>query len=136
MDFSKIYSIAGGLLIGLSASILMIAHGKICGLSGIFSGLILSFKDSWRWFFLSGFFMGCLAIRFFFSDLVNASEFSLSIPVSVVAGLLVGFGTKLGGGCTSGHGICGISRLSKRSVIATLLFMVSAMLTVLLRKII
>lgn len=134
MNFTETSPFVGGLLIGLSASILMITNGKICGLSGIFSSLIFQFRESWRWFFIVGFFFGCLLIRLFVPFLAQTYGYTISSTLTIVAGFLVGFGTKIGGGCTSGHGICGVSRLSKRSIIATLIFMGCAMLTVWLRK--
>jgi uncharacterized membrane protein YedE/YeeE len=134
MNFTETSPIIGGLLIGLSASILMITNGKICGLSGIFSSLIFQFRESWRWVFIAGFLFGSLLIRLFVPSLAQTYAYSISSMLTVIAGFLVGFGTKMGGGCTSGHGICGVSRLSKRSIIATLIFMGCAMLTVWLRK--
>lgn len=134
MNFT--YPLIGGLLIGLSASLLMISHGKVCGLSGIFSNLISNPRQWWRWFFIGGFLVGSLLMLSQFPAFVNTYVFSLSTPLTIISGLLVGIGTRIGGGCTSGHGICGISRLSKRSIVATLLFISSAMVTVLIRRIV
>lgn len=127
-------ALLGGLLIGFSTSLLMWSIGKICGLSGIFSGLIFSIQEKWRWYFIIGFLLGSLGVSIFENNLVSASIFNLPLLWSIVAGLLVGYGTRLSGGCTSGHGICGVSRLSKRSIVATVLFMGAAILTVWIRK--
>ncbi len=125
------YAVLGGVLIGLAASILLIAIGRICGISGIVWGIIkpTAGDTAWRWSFLIGLIVGALFFSFKFSK-----AFSVESPVSIVwlavAGLLVGFGTRLGGGCTSGHGVCGISRLSSRSIAATGIFISSGALTV------
>ncbi|MCC7460099.1 MAG: YeeE/YedE family protein [Proteobacteria bacterium] len=134
MESSIFYALTGGLLIGLSVSLLMWTEGKICGLSGIFGKLLSFSSEGWRWLFLLGFALGAFLMKIFFPDFARSSAPSGSMLWVIVAGLLVGFGTRLGGGCTSGHGICGISRLSKRSVVATLLFMGSAMVVVFVRK--
>lgn len=121
---------AGGVLIGLSAGLLMLANGRIAGISGIFAGLLGAPPASWKEdsLFLAGLPLGALGFRVF----AGAIPFTLSAsPALLVAGgLLVGFGTRLGSGCTSGHAVCGMARLSKRSIVATLLFMGAAMATV------
>ncbi len=127
-------AIVGGLLIGVSASLLMFTLGKICGLSGIFTSLITRPKEDWRWFFISGFFLGALIIRFFQPQMVEASVFSIPMIWMIFSGLLVGVGTRMGGGCTSGHGVCGISRLSKRSIVATCAFILTGMIVVWIRS--
>jgi uncharacterized membrane protein YedE/YeeE len=134
MNLSIQNALIGGLFIGLSASLLMLTIGKISGLSGIFSGLMTSFKEQWRWYFLVGFLLGAWLIRFLFPEFVNVSRLTISLPWMMLAGILVGFGTRIGGGCTSGHGVCGISRLSKRSIIATVIFIGSAMAVVWIRS--
>lgn len=129
-DFTPIPALIGGALIGLAASILLLFHGKVAGISGIFGGLVTNAAD--RGFRLS--FLGGLVFAGVLARVVVPSSFattwSASLPVALVAGLLVGFGTQLGGGCTSGHGVCGISRMSKRSVVATVAFMATGFLTV------
>ncbi|MGJ8679292.1 YeeE/YedE family protein [Paraglaciecola sp.] len=124
----------GGMLIGLGAILLMLLNGRIAGISGILHGALTSFSIAslWRWAFIVGLVLAPLVASF--------GGFSLpaSLPVDlttlIVAGLIVGVGTKLGSGCTSGHGICGIGRLSKRSIVATMIFMSSAIVTVALTK--
>ena len=128
---SQIFNaLVGGALIGLSASTMLLLKGRVTGISGIFSGaLSLKKDDLWKLFFVLGLLAGGLFLQF-----VRPSSFDitldLSMPRIIVAGLLVGFGTRLGSGCTSGHGVCGVSRFSKRSIVATLCFIISGVLTV------
>lgn len=130
-NFTPLSAAIGGALIGLSAVLLMLSTGRIAGISGIFSGLLnMRGEDKgWRIAFLAG-----LVLAPVIAGLVgygmSAPKLPSSWAVIVVAGLLVGFGTRLGGGCTSGHGICGIARLSPRSIAATVIFMVAAIITV------
>ena len=122
-------AILGGALIGLSASLYWALDGRIAGISGIVSGALLNTgRERWvRVLFLLGLFVaGFVFSRF--TDRVAASSLPL-LPLAI-AGLLVGFGTRMSGGCTSGHGVCGLSRLSVRSLFAVLTFMVSAAITV------
>ncbi|MCY1035594.1 YeeE/YedE family protein [Corallococcus sp. BB11-1] len=128
---SLILPLLGGALIGLSASLLLWLNGRIAGVSGIAGGVFGAARGDrgWRLAFLAGLLGGGLLLRFAWPGTLGAP------PVSspwwlVVAGLLVGVGTRLGNGCTSGHGVCGISRGSRRSVVATLTFMATAILTV------
>ena len=121
--FTPTASLLGGMLIGLSASAMLLANGKIAGISGIVAGLLSPTKHDtlWRLVFVAGLLAGGFLLRFF-----SLRSFEIGIVRSggalALAGLLVGFGTRLGNGCTSGHGICGISRGSKRSLIATVTF--------------
>jgi uncharacterized membrane protein YedE/YeeE len=130
-NFTPVSAAIGGALIGLAAVLLMLSTGRIAGISGIFSGLLnMRGEDkSWRVAFLGG-----LILAPILAGLIGYGMAQPVLPsnltVIVVAGLLVGFGTRLGGGCTSGHGICGIARLSPRSVAATVVFMVTAIVTV------
>tara|TARA_Y100001956_G_C4126986_1_gene190706 strand:- start:3588 stop:4013 length:426 start_codon:yes stop_codon:yes gene_type:complete len=127
-------SLWGGVLLGVSASMLLLMNGKIAGISGILNGLLSPQKSdySWRLLFVIGMVSGgVLSILFLGVDVPDVS--STSLPLLIIAGTLVGFGTRLGNGCTSGHGICGIGRLSKRSIIATCVFMFVAALTVYVR---
>lgn len=130
MEFTPIESFAGGLLIGLAAALFVLFHGRIMGVSGIVGGLLRSSKGdrSWRLSFLAGLILAPLITKF--AGLAPAIRIEQSMIWLVVAGVLVGFGTSLGSGCTSGHGVCGIARLSPRSIAATIIFMAFAMLTV------
>ncbi len=120
----------GGALIGLSASLLLLSHGRVAGISGIVGSLInpRASDRSWRALFLLGLVGGGLPLVWLAPQAL-AVETNVSWPVVIAAGLLVGFGARLGSGCTSGHGVCGISRLSPRSLAATGTFMATAMLT-------
>ena len=127
-------ALIGGMLLGVSAVILLLANGRIAGISGIFSGLLKPKKGdiSWRMLFLIGMIVaGGVAsmLGLEYPDYTISGSF---ITIAA-AGLLVGLGTKIGNGCTSGHGICGIGRLSKRSIVATIVFMLVAIVTVYVR---
>jgi hypothetical protein len=129
-NFTPVSAAIGGGLIGLSAALLWVANGRIAGISGILGGLGRASADdiAWRLAFLAG-----LAVApLLYAASVAAPRIVVQAgPVTlIVAGLLVGFGTRLGGGCTSGHGVCGMARLSKRSIVATCLFMATAFVTV------
>jgi uncharacterized protein len=132
-NFTPVSGFVGGLLIGLAAALLLLLNGRLSGISGIVGGLLApkSSDLGWRVAFVAGLLVGALAYVLATGDALLL-EMQASLPVLVVAGLLVGFGTSLGSGCTSGHGICGIARLSKRSIVATSMFFVVAMLTVFL----
>jgi uncharacterized membrane protein YedE/YeeE len=120
----------GGALIGLAASLLLWSTGRIAGISGIVAELLLGARGdrAWRAAFLAGLVAAGVAFALFWPGAVGPSPRTL--PVVAVAGVLVGVGTRLGNGCTSGHGVCGISRLSPRSIVATLTFMATGILTV------
>ncbi|MBS1169137.1 MAG: hypothetical protein H6R01_55 [Burkholderiaceae bacterium] len=122
-NFTPLNSLAGGLLIGLAVALMLFWLGRITGISGIVSGLLQIRAGDTRW--RAAFIIGLLAapmLWLLFSQL-PPSQLDASWPVLLAAGLLVGFGTRLGSGCTSGHGVCGLSRLSPRSIAATLTFM-------------
>ncbi len=125
-NFTPIQSVFGGMLIGLSASILILTNGKIAGISGIVGGL-MQFDNTnkgqhlWRFLFLFGLMASSYIYAIFYP--LPIPTISDSYTSLIIAGLLVGFGTRMGSGCTSGHGVCGISRFSVRSFIATLSFM-------------
>lgn len=121
----------GGVLIGLSSSILMKSIGRIAGISGIFEALLASFQseNTWRYFFIGGLMLGGAIMLTLFPQYF-AYKFEMPILKVIIAGLLVGYGTRLGGGCTSGHGVCGIPRFSTRSLIGTLIFMLTGIITV------
>jgi uncharacterized membrane protein YedE/YeeE len=122
--FTPIPSLVGGILIGLSASILLLFTGKVAGVSGIVGGLLRrpSGDTLWRACFIAGLMVGGSVIAVSYPQALRM-ELTRSAAAHCVAGLLVGFGTRLGAGCTSGHGVCGISRLSVRSIVATITFM-------------
>jgi uncharacterized membrane protein YedE/YeeE len=130
-EFTPLTGALGGALIGLAAALLLALNGRIAGISGIVGGLLPPRAGDalWRLLFVLGLALGALLVRLY-------SGAPLAVPVEsstftlVLGGVLVGFGTRLGSGCTSGHGICGLARLSPRSVVAVLTFMASAMLTV------
>ncbi|WP_175627052.1 MULTISPECIES: YeeE/YedE family protein [Oxalobacteraceae] len=130
MHFTPWHALAGGLLIGLAAALFILFNGKIAGISGILGGLLRPVKGDvlWRITFLLGLMISPLVFALFRplpEVTIEASNVTL-----VIAGLLVGLGTRYGAGCTSGHGVCGLSRLSLRSLVATLAFMVAGFLTV------
>ncbi|AKU57359.1 YeeE/YedE family protein [Vibrio parahaemolyticus] len=127
-------SLFGGILLGISATILLLVNGKIAGISGIMNGIMSPKKGdySWRLLFAVGMIAGGL-ISVLMLGVAVPSTANLSLGMVIVAGLLVGIGTRLGNGCTSGHGICGMGRLSKRSIVATCVFMAVAGLTVFVR---
>jgi len=122
----------GGVLIGSSAVLLLLLCGRLAGISGIVGGLLQRCsRDEWVWrtaFIVGLMLCGGVAMHL----LEQATPSPASTPVLVIAGLLVGYGTSLGSGCTSGHGVCGLGRLSSRSFVAVLVFVLSAMLTVFL----
>jgi uncharacterized membrane protein YedE/YeeE len=122
-------ALCGGALIGVAASILLLGLGRICGIAGI-AGSLLGPTDGrgWRVAFLAGLMAPGAIARFVEPDAIGGSPVSLTVVAA--AGLLVGFGTRLGNGCTSGHGVCGISRFSVRSLVATITFMAIAAITV------
>ena len=129
-EFNWVIALTGGILIGLSATILLAFNGRIAGISGIINGAIrFNHPESWRWFFILGMLAGGLLYRkILFPESIIASDFE---PwTMVIGGLLVGFGTRMGNGCTSGHGVCGLGRLSFRSLVAVMTFMVTAIVTV------
>lgn len=126
-----IAALLGGALIGISAVLLMLGIGRIAGVSGIFNGAIdAGTRDrAWRWAFIAALAVGAW--------LAHVAGWVMPSPApppgtawTLVGGLLVGYGTRLGGGCTSGHGVCGLARLSQRSLVATLTFMATGIVTV------
>ena len=131
-NFTPYSALIGGALIGLSAALLLFLNGRIAGISGIAGKALFPERRgdvSWRMFFLAGLILGPLVSRLIEGNAV-LFRIETSLPVLVIAGLLVGYGTSLGGGCTSGHGICGLARFSPRSALATVVFMVVAGMTV------
>ena len=130
-NFTPFGALLGGILIGLSASAMLLLEGKIAGISGICAGILQPAKGDtlWKSWFVAGLIAGGLLLRIF---IPGAYDFGIvrSYGVLVIAGLLVGFGTRLGNGCTSGHGVCGISQLSPRSIVATLTFVATGAIVV------
>lgn len=129
-NFTPVSSVVGGALIGAAATALLALSGRIAGIAGILGGLLPPAKGdaSWRLLFLAGLVIGA------FADAAATGSAPLvidaSTPLLVVGGLITGFGARLGGGCTSGHGVCGLGRLSPRSLAATAVFMATTFLTV------
>ena len=130
VHFSPLPAFGGGLLIGGAAAAFILIHGRIMGVSGILAGLWRPIKSdiAWRLSFFAGLIVAPLLARFL--GLLPEMRIDQSIMGLIGAGLLVGFGTSLGNGCTSGHGVCGIARLSPRSILATVIFMAFGMVTV------
>ena len=130
-NFTPISAAIGGGLIGFSAVLLMLSTGRIAGISGIFGGLLdpgNNDKD-WRIGFIAGLILAPV-ISGWIGYPMPTPKMPASWTVIIAAGLLVGFGTRMGGGCTSGHGICGVARFSDRSIAATVIFMLAAIVTV------
>jgi uncharacterized membrane protein YedE/YeeE len=130
VNFTPIPAAIGGGLIGFSAVMLMLFTGRIAGISGIFGGLLDFGNDkSWRIAFIAGLILAPVIFGWI-GYAMPAPKMPASWTVIIAAGVLVGFGSRLGGGCTSGHGICGVARLSDRSIAATVIFMLAAIATV------
>jgi len=131
-NFTPWTSLAGGAVLGLSAALFVLLNGRIAGISGVLGGLLRPRAGdlAWRVAFVGGLLVAPLVFGLFME--LPTMQVAAEAPLLVVAGLLVGVGTRLGSGCTSGHGVCGISRLSPRSIVATLSFMTSGFLTVFL----
>ncbi|MBK8009692.1 MAG: YeeE/YedE family protein [Rhizobiales bacterium] len=128
VNFTPLSALLGGALIGLAAALLINVNGRVMGASGILGGLFSANADwPWRLSFLAGLIAPAIAM-----NAIGAPKPVLLAGTStlIVAGILVGFGTRLGSGCTSGHGICGIARISPRSIVATLVFMLAGIATV------
>ena len=129
-QFTPFSSLAGGLLIGTAASLLLWLNGRIAGISNITRGLLALTKGDalWRILFLAGLVAGAGLYYFLFGH-APAPRDKFPVWLLGIAGVLVGFGTSLANGCTSGHGVCGLGRLSPRSLVATLVFLVTGILT-------
>jgi uncharacterized membrane protein YedE/YeeE len=127
-DFTPVSALAGGALIGLASVWLLAANGRIAGISGILHGIFSPPEAQWRAWFISGLLIAGLAWQAAGAP-VPLRE-SLPIGWVAAAGLLVGFGTRMGSGCTSGHGVCGLARLSARSLVAVIVFMAAGMVSV------
>jgi len=128
--FTPWHALAGGILIGVAAALFALFNGRIAGISGIVAGLLRPMRgdNAWRLAFIGGLVVAPLAWRLF--AVLPEARIDAGYGTLVTAGLLVGIGTRCGGGCTSGHGVCGLSRLSPRSLVATLSFMGAGFATV------
>ena len=134
-EFTPASALLGGFLIGAAAVLMMALLGRIAGISGIVGGLVSPKMGDWAW--RAAFVAGLLAAPFLYHAITAAPQnvdVPVPLPLLILGGLLVGFGTQLGSGCTSGHGVCGISRVSLRSIVATLVFMLSAIATVFISR--
>ena len=123
-------ALAGGVAIGAAAAMLLLLNGRIAGISGIVGGLLSPSRGdmAWRFAFIAGLLLAPVAVRL--AAALPAPTIDASYPVLLLAGVLVGAGTRYGSGCTSGHGVCGLSRLSPRSLAATAAFMLAGFATV------
>ena len=132
VNFSPIPSLIGGLLIGIGVIIFFVSNGRLAGVSGIVNNALTKTHDrTINCLFLLGLVLGPIIYMFFY-QITLIFDMTSSMPIIIFGGLMVGFGTKVSSGCTSGHGVCGISRFSIRSIVATILFILSAIMTVLI----
>lgn len=134
MEASWIAGAIGGVLIGISATILLAFNGRIAGISGMVNGAITFARaEQWRWWFLGGMLGGGALYEYWLAP--QPTPTSTFVPwAMIIGGFLVGFGTRMGNGCTSGHGVCGLGRLSGRSLAAVITFMITAAITVFLTR--
>ncbi len=131
-NFTPVPAFAGGLLIGLSAVIMLLFNGRITGISGIMDGIVINSKSGdrvWRICFLLGLVLGGFLFKLIMPDSFFPRD-GFSVVLLITGGFIVGIGTRMGSGCTSGHGICGIARFSRRSILATVTFMLTGAITV------
>lgn len=128
-------SILGGVIIGISVSLLLLFNGRVTGISGIVGGILNreTLDKNWRFLFIAGLLLGGVILRFVYPVAFTLQSGANTLDY-ILAGLLVGIGTSLGNGCTSGHGVCGISRFSIRSIISTLTFIFFGIISVLIFK--
>ncbi len=133
-NFTPYSAFLGGSLIGLAAALLMYFNGRIAGISGMIAGVfdVKNHENHWRLFFLGGLILAAMIFNLFAPH--SPVTYSRSTFLLIISGILVGYGTRLGSGCTSGHAVCGMARLSKRSIVATLIFMSVAILTVFITR--
>ncbi len=137
VNFTPIPSLIGGILIGVSACLLLLFNGRIAGISGITKGIFKKNSGSdklWRSLFILGLILGGYMSHLFGLEIGNSKSVLHLDTKLIIGAVLVGVGTSYGNGCTSGHGICGMSRGSKRSIFATIIFMISAIITVYLTR--
>jgi uncharacterized membrane protein YedE/YeeE len=134
-EFTPFSALAGGALIGLSAVLLLLFNGRVAGISGILNGTLYAKKTDklWRVLFLAGLIIGALIFQLAFPQF-NSPRTAYPLGLLILGGFLVGLGARLANGCVSGHGICGIGMLSKKSLIATVIFMLSGIITVFITR--
>ena len=136
INFTPIPAFVGGILIGLAVIIFLVGNGRLAGISGIVDNLFFSKNNRLdNILFIGGVILGPIIYQTVTKSIIPFT-ITTSIPVVILGGIFVGVGTKIGSGCTSGHGICGISRFSIRSIVATLVFLTTGILTVLVMRII
>ena len=136
VNFTPVSAFTGGLIIGLAVVLFFVLNGRLIGISGIASNFLTSKNNRMdNFLFLVGLIIGPIFFKLITQDEINIS-ISNSLLLLAIAGILVGIGTRIGGGCTSGHGISGIGRFSLRSIVATVTFMIVGILTVLIKNII
>lgn len=134
MEASWIAGAIGGLLIGLSATLLLAFNGRIAGISGMVNGaLTFARAEQWRWWFIGGMLGGGALYEYVLAPQPTPTS-TLAPWAMIIGGFIVGFGTRMGNGCTSGHGVCGLGRLSGRSLAAVITFMVTAAITVFITR--
>ena len=129
-NFTPVSALMGGALIGLAASIMLLFNGRIAGISGVFGGLLRPSPGDigWRAAFIVGLVAAGLGFALVMPDAVTITA-DRGVGITAVAGIVVGFGVRMGNGCTSGHGVCGLSRFSRRSLVATVTFIFTGMVT-------
>ncbi len=134
-NFTPVSAIIGGAMIGIAASMLLVLSGRLAGISGIMAGLLPPKRGDmdWRILFIAGLLAGTFIYRAVAGEGYEVT-FSMGWPAIVAGGLLTGIGTRIGAGCTSGHGVCGIGRLSPRSIVATVTFMAAGAVTVFIAR--
>lgn len=132
MPSSWLHALLGGALIGIASAALLLTHGRIAGISGVTGSVLqpVTRDHGWRYAFLGGLVVSGILASIVAPSAIGGSVRSL--PIVILAGVLVGFGTRLGSGCTSGHGICGLSRFSARSIVAVITFIATGVITTLL----
>ena len=130
-EFEILMPLTGGILIGIAASMMLLFNGKVAGVSGIFGGMLFQQgkERAWQLSFIAGLIAGGILLFIIHAEFFENSS-GRGLLTATIAGLLVGIGTRVGGGCTSGHGVCGIGRLSGRSLVATVTFMFAGMVIV------
>lgn len=130
------YALIGGAIIGIAASLMLVLNGRVTGISGIVAGVLRPIKGDtlWRSLFLLGLLIGGFILKMVRPESFESLSLNMGIADYAIAGFLVGFGTLLGNGCTSGHGVCGNSRLSVRSMVATMTFILFGVISVVIFK--